>query len=144
MTTNRENMPMLRTTTFAIALLAAFAMTASAIAKPPSKADKRSAAQECKAERGTDDATREAFKEKYGNFGKCVSAGAREHKAERKQARAGASRECRAEREEQGAEAFREQYGTNRNKRNAFGKCVSAKVKAEREGEDEQEEEPAA
>ena len=124
---------MLRTTTFAIALLAAFAMTASAIAKPPSKADKRSAAQECKAERGTDDATRDAFKEKYGNLGKCVSAGARE----RKQARSHASRECRAEREEQGAEAFREQYGTNRNKRNAFGKCVAAKA-------GEQEEEPAA
>ncbi len=134
---------MLRTMTFALALLAAFAMTTSAIAKPPSKADKRNAAQECKAERGTDDATREAFKEKYGNFGKCVSAGAREHKAERKQARAGASRECRAEREEQGAEAFREQYGTNRNKRNAFGKCVSAKVKEAQEVEDEQEEEPA-
>ena len=39
-----------------------------------------------------------------------------------------AAQECRAEREED-AEAFQETYGTNANKRNAFGKCVSGKVK---------------
>jgi hypothetical protein len=32
---------------------------------------------------------------------------------------------CRQEREEKGAEAFVEEYGTNGNKANAFGKCVS-------------------
>jgi len=36
-----------------------------------------------------------------------------------------AARTCRAERTSMGADAFRNKYGTNRNKRNAFGKCVS-------------------
>ena len=121
---------MLKKTTLAIGLLAAFALPATAAAQPPSKADKRHAAKECKEERGTTDATREAFRAKYGNFGKCVSAGARERKAERKAARSNAARECRAEREAIGVEAFREKYGKNGNKRNAFGKCVSATTRA--------------
>lgn len=128
----------------AMGLLAAVALPASAAAQPPSKADKRSAAKECRAERGTDDATREAFKAKYGNFGKCVSAGARERKAERKEARSNAAGECRAEREAMGVDAFREQYGTNRNKRNAFGKCVSGKVKEERAEEEQDDEQEVA
>lgn len=134
-------------TMIAIGLLAAFALPASAAAKPPSKADKRSAAKECKAERGTDDATRAAFEAKYGSLGTCVSAGARERKAERKaerkEARRNAARECRAEREDAGVDAFREEYGTNGSKRNAFGKCVSARVKQERDG-GEQEDKAAA
>lgn len=57
----------------------------------------------------------------------------------RRTERRNAARDCRAERGEMGVEAFREQYGTNRNKRNAFGKCVSQTVKAGREddGDDE-------
>jgi hypothetical protein len=39
---------------------------------------------------------------------------------------------CRAERTAMGEAAFREKYGTNRNKANAFGKCVSAKAKSRR------------
>jgi hypothetical protein len=39
-----------------------------------------------------------------------------------------AAQECRAERGDD-PEAFQETYGTNANKRNAFGKCVSGKVK---------------
>jgi hypothetical protein len=129
---------MLRKTTLAIGLLAAFALPATAVAQPPSKADKRHAAKDCKQERGTTDATREAFREKYGTngnkknaFGKCVSAGARERQAERKAARSNASQDCRAERDEMGVEAFREQYGKNGNKKNAFGKCVSSKTSGE-------------
>jgi hypothetical protein len=135
--TNSKGHIMLRKITLAIGLFAAFALPATAVAQPPSKADKRHAAKECKTERGTTDATREAFKAKYGNFGKCVSTGARERQAERKEARSNAARECRAEREATGIEAFREKYGTNRNKKNAFGKCVSATVRA-------QEDDPAA
>jgi hypothetical protein len=45
-----------------------------------------------------------------------------------------AAKECRAEREAD-PEGFQETYGTNANKRNAFGKCVSGKV---REGEPEE------
>jgi hypothetical protein len=46
-----------------------------------------------------------------------------------------ASQECRAERETLGDEAFAEQYGTNENKRNAFGKCVSQKAQEDVEEE---------
>ena len=37
---------------------------------------------------------------------------------------------CRAERAAMGAGAFRDRWGTNRNKANAFGKCVSAHAHA--------------
>jgi len=94
------------------------------------------AAKQCKSERELD---AEAFAAKYGTnankrnaFGKCVSQQAREAKAERDEAdaekteaRKSAARDCRTERTEMGREAFAQKYGTNANKRNAFGKCVS-------------------
>jgi hypothetical protein len=125
----------------AIAVLAA---PATAAAKP-SGADRREAQKECRAERGTTDATREAFQAKYRNFGGCVSQKAREAKAERAQARANAAHECRDERgdTDESREAFRAKYGTNANKRNAFGKCVSQKAKAERAEEDAEDAEEA-
>jgi hypothetical protein len=127
----------------ALAVLATPAGTA--IAKP-SNADKREAQKECRAERGTTDATREAFKAKYRNFGDCVSQKAREAKAERKEAKTNASRECREERGDtaESREAFRQKYGTNANKSNAFGKCVSQKAKAERAEEDAEDAADAA
>ena len=45
-----------------------------------------------------------------------------------------AAKECRAEREAD-PDAFEETYGTNGNKKNAFGKCVSTKVQDEYEEE---------
>jgi hypothetical protein len=115
----------------AIALLAAPAATAK-----PNNADKREAQKECRDERGTTDATREAFTAKYRNFGDCVSQKAREakaerKKAERKKAKRNAARECREERGEtaESRKAFNEKYGSNGNKRNAFGKCVSKKAR---------------
>jgi hypothetical protein len=116
---------------------AALAAPAAATATP-SNADKREAQKECRAERGTTDATREAFKAKYRNFGACVSQKAREAKAERKSAKTNAARECRKERGDtaESREAFRNKYGTNENKSNAFGKCVSQKAKAKRAAQD--------
>jgi hypothetical protein len=35
---------------------------------------------------------------------------------------------CKFEREQMGADAFADSYGTNANKRNAFGKCVSSEA----------------
>jgi hypothetical protein len=127
----------------AFAVLAAPAGTA--IAKP-SKADKREANKECRDERGTTDATREAFKVKYGNFGACVSQKAPEAKAERKAAKTNASRECREERGDTEAEraAFRAKYGANANDKNAFGKCVSQKAQAKRAAQDAKDAEDAA
>jgi hypothetical protein len=100
----------------------------------------KNAAKECKAERSEDAA---AFKETYGTnengknaFGKCVSGKAKEKKAEMDaedaedaQERKNAAKACAAEREEMGDEAFGEEYGTNENGKNAFGKCVSQKVR---------------
>ena len=125
----------------AVGVIAALAAPSAAVAKP-NKTDKRNAAKECKAERGTTSATREAFAERYGTnanksnaFGKCVSAKTREEHAERHKAKSNASRQCRAERDEIGRQAFAEKYGTNRNNRNAFGKCVKQK-KSEMEQEE--------
>lgn len=118
-------------------LLAAVALPASASAHPPTKADRSNAAQECRTERGSTDATREAFAQKYGTeqsnyrnaFGKCVSSRAKDEHSERHAAKRSASRDCREEREA-GPAAFRMKYGTARsNYRNAFGKCVSGKAR---------------
>jgi ABC-type transporter MlaC component len=103
----------------------------------------KNAAKECKAEREADAA---AFADKYGTsankrnaFGKCVSTKAKEKEAaadEQDQEDAAefknAAKECAAEREADAA-AFADKYGTNANKRNAFGKCVSSKDSEEEE-----------
>ncbi len=46
---------------------------------------------------------------------------------------ANAAQECRAERDADEA-LFAETYGSNKNGKNAFGKCVSGKVTAEEDG----------
>jgi len=107
----------------------------------------KNAAKECKAERELDPA---AFTENYGTgpkgrnaLGKCVSEKAKEKEAEadqedRQEATEfkNAAKECDAERDAD-ATAFAEQYGTEgSNRKNAFGKCVSQKV---RESESEQQ-----
>jgi hypothetical protein len=126
--------------TAAVAVLAV-PLTGVASAKT-SQADKREARKECRDLRGDTDASREAFKALYRNFGACVSQKAHEAKAERKQAKRSAARDCRDERSADPA-AFKEKYGTNGNKSNAFGKCVSQTAKAKREAQDEQDEQEA-
>jgi hypothetical protein len=99
-----------------------------------------SAVNDCRAERDTlgDD----AFATKYGPgknhrnaFGKCVSQGAKDRTEAAEDAVASAARGCRAERKSMGTTAFRDEYGTNRNKRNAFGKCVSAHARDAEDGQ---------
>jgi hypothetical protein len=126
----------MRSVLVATGVLAALAVPGAAVAHP-NKSDRRNAARECRAERGTTQATREAFALKYGTnanrknaFGKCVSQKAREEAAERRAARRNAARQCRAERDQLGEAAFAQKYGTNKNKANAFGKCVSKAAKA--------------
>jgi hypothetical protein len=57
-----------------------------------------------------------------------------------------AAAQCKAERQRIGVQAFKATYGTNKNKANAFGKCVSAKSKdkAEDGAEDANEDAGAA
>ena len=101
------------------------------------------AAAACRAEQG--DATFVAahggktFAQFYGTnrngknaYGKCVSAKAKDKKAEMDAEDAeqaedfkNAAKACAAERRLLGTSKFADEYGTNRNKRNAFGKCVS-------------------
>jgi hypothetical protein len=96
----------------------------------------KNAAKACKAERGSTQATRTAFETKYGTnenkknaFGKCVSSTASAGVAEERQEIVNAAKECKTERGTTQATrtAFDARYGTNDNKRNAFGKCVSGK-----------------
>jgi hypothetical protein len=106
------------------------------------------AAKQCKAERDADPA---AFTTKYGTnkngknaYGKCVSKHAQENEQQlaaqdtrEDQNQVGAAKQCKAEQKADPA-AFTAKYGTNKNKRNAFGKCVSSKAKAMNQ-QDEQE-----
>jgi hypothetical protein len=136
-------------------------LTAALLAPAAARADKptgahddaagarQSASQMCRAERGTTDATREAFRTKYGtnrnganSFGKCVSAQAKALKQDDQtevKAAVSAAKQCDDERGTSGDSraAFAGKYGTGRHKRNAFGRCVSATAKAT-EDDDEQ------
>ena len=123
----------------AIGVLVAFAVPATASAQDPNP---KSPAQHCKTLRTSMGLA--AFKEEFGTnasksnaFGKCVARQVRQNARNR----SNAARECRAERSDpnfaaaHGGETFAEFYGTNRNNRNAFGKCVSAKAKAKTAGQ---------
>jgi hypothetical protein len=112
--------------------------------KSESSEEIRNAAQECKAERAADP---DAFTETYGGgkqgknaHGKCVSSKVKAEKQEDVSAFKNAAKECKAERDDLGRDAFKEQYGSNKNGKNALGKCVSSKV----EGAEDVEEEPEA
>ena len=120
-----------------VALLATVAVPAGAAAEPTST-DQKNAAKQCKAERKQ--LGKEAFAQKYGTnknkrnaFGKCVSRKAkkleakREQKAKQKQQaqQENAAKKCKAEREQLGEQTFAQKSGTNKNKSNAYGKCVS-------------------
>jgi hypothetical protein len=106
-------------------------------------AAQKNASKECKAEAADPGfATAhegKTFAEFYGAngngknaHGKCVSAKAQEKKAEMDAEDAeaaedfkNAAKACAGERRSMGTTEFAEQYGTNANDRNAFGKCVS-------------------
>ena len=132
-------------------LSAALVMPLEAAAKPNST-DVRNASQECRAERGTTAASREAFRAKYGTnqngrnaFGRCVSQTSREEEQQREESRENAAKECKAERGNtpESRAAFAEKYGTNRNNRNAFGRCVSQNAQENKEEQDAEDAEEA-
>jgi len=101
------------------------------------KAAKQNTSKECAAEETTDPA---AFTQKYGTgkhganaHGKCVSQKAKSKTAktvdDQVEADVNAAKACKTERKTDPA-AFREKYGSSKNKRNAFGKCVSKQAKS--------------
>jgi ABC-type transporter MlaC component len=128
--------------TLVTGLVFALVLPAAAVAKPsPDRGDKRAAKTECKTLRGNSDATREAFRTQFRNFGACVRAKAADEAQEEQTAHKNAAKECKAERDADRT-AFADKYGTNANKRNAFGKCVSQKAKeneSEADAEDKQD-----
>jgi hypothetical protein len=134
-----------------IIVIAAFLSIAvsAALAAPPAdkgKPDKdkqaqaatqrNAAAKKCKAERASDPA---AFRANYGSngLGKCISGQKKKSKGEKAEdeekaddkAEENAAKKCKAEREKLGIQGFKDNYGTNANKANAFGKCVSKLAK---------------
>ena len=131
----------MKKTTVAIALIAGLLVPAAATGKSDN-ADRRAAKAECKTERGKSSATREAFKARYASMSRCVSRTAAEEASEETKARKNAAHECKEERALD-RDAFAEKYGTNANKKNAYGKCVSSKAKAEEEEMDEADAEEA-
>jgi hypothetical protein len=112
-------------------------------AAAPGQSVEQNAAKACKAERGTSDASIAAFKSKYGTnantanaLGKCVSGKVKRAEAQAEaaeKAEENAAKKCKAERGTTDASiaAFKTKYGTNANKANAFGKCVSTLAKAQ-------------
>jgi len=131
-------------TLFCFAVPAAFAVPPAGKGKPESneassQTVEKNAAKICKAER-----TRigvQSFNAKYGTnankknaYGKCVSTKVKQQEAEdHEEAEANAAKKCKAERgtTAQSIAAFNNKYGTNANKKNAFGKCVSKLAKAQ-------------
>jgi hypothetical protein len=98
------------------------------------------AAQSCRAEQNDANfATNhggKTFAQFYGTnkngrnaLGSCVSQKAQAATQAQNQATINAARACRAEQKANPAD-FKTKYGTNANKSNAFGKCVSQKAKA--------------
>jgi hypothetical protein len=101
----------------------------SALAKQNAQ-NRSNAASSCRSEQAADPA---AFAAKYGTgkkganaMGKCVSSKAKTAAAKQERATVNAAKQCEAERQADPA-AFKDHYGTNGNKSNAFGKCVSSK-----------------
>ena len=134
---------------FCVAVPAALAVPPAGKGKPEksqasSQGAEKNAAKACKAERAKDSA---AFKTKYGKnpnkanaFGKCVSMKAKKTrtpttKPTRRRLRATRSRTPRRSARRNvariGVQAFNDLHGTNPNKKNAFGKCVSKLAKAQ-------------
>ena len=112
-----------------------FVIPASAFAGAPDGSDQATAVKDCRALRVSLGA---AFKDLYGTnenranaFGKCVSKWVRTELEGGKNA----AEQCKLERNDAGFAAghgdktFAEFYGTNKNGKNAFGRCVSAKAK---------------
>jgi len=129
----------------------ALALALPAAAQADAKTDKTNAAQECRAERGTTAATREAFRVRYGTnangrnaFGKCVSRRTKAESDQRAVAGKNASKDCKAEAAQVGEAAFAAKYGSGKKGKNAHGKCVSMKAKEKKDAADKADAEAIA
>src|SRR5947208_1380451 len=124
---------MRKTLIAAIVAVVALAVPAASTAVHPSQHNKQNAAKFCRALR--DAAGKDNFRALFGSnkngknaFGKCVSKNAKKDAKQDKTAHSNAAKDCKAERA-QDPDAFKQKYGTNKNGKNAYGKCVSQKAK---------------
>jgi hypothetical protein len=127
------------------------AVTGTAVAVTPSSTDTSNAAKYCKALRassGSPEAFAAAVQVVVGAkkvtvknaYGKCVSNQAKNNAKDDQQAHSNAAKDCKAERAQSdadfsaahGGKTFSQQYGTGKNGKNAYGRCVSQKAKANR------------
>ena len=123
---------------FIVAAVALFTavVPAAASAEDPAPTPAENAASACQAEKeamGT-----KVFKLTYGakSASKAMTACVVKREPAAETDAKNAAQECKAEREADPA-AFAEKYGTNKNKKNAYGKCVSGKAKEAVEEETE-------
>jgi hypothetical protein len=130
-------------------LVAAIGPTAASAADP-APSDFKNAAHYCKALKKASGANfASMFGSKKNAYGKCVSSTAKKQanrdEQQAEEAKTNAAKECKAERSDagfaaaHGGKTFEQFYGTNKNGKNAYGKCVSAKAKqhkAEADAED--------
>jgi hypothetical protein len=127
-------------------------LPAISVAKPSTdKASKHAARVACKSLRGHSAATREAFRTQYRSFAACVRAQRSDLQSKQEITDfKNAAKACDNERGDtaESRAAFATKYGTNPNKKNAFGKCVSQKSSDksddDSENEDEAETPPAS
>jgi hypothetical protein len=129
-------------------LVAAIAPTAASAADP-TPSDFKNGAHYCKALKKASGANfASMFGSKKNAYGKCVSSTARtqadKDEKQAAEAKTNAAKECKAERDDagfaaaHGGKTFEHFYGTNKNGKNAYGKCVSAKAKQDKaEADDE-------
>ena len=131
---------MRRTILAIVAAAAALAIPAISIADQPSQQNENNAAKFCKALR--DAAGKDNFRSMFGGgknaFGKCVAKNAKKDQHQDQVAHDNAAKQCKAEQAQDPA-AFKEKYGTNKSKSNAYGKCVSQHAKQNKQQMDQQE-----
>jgi hypothetical protein len=126
-----------------IAAAGALAFALPALAEDTAPTGTPSAQQQCRTELTQMGKT--TFRQTYGTnanrsnaFGKCVSKRTTATEKAAEEAHTNASQACRTEQDADKA-AFATKYGTTANGRNAFGKCVSQKARAETTAEVKQD-----
>jgi hypothetical protein len=120
-----------RRSLYILAAVAALAVPAAALADQPSQQNQKNAAKYCKALREA--SGEQNFRSMFGGgdnaYGKCVAQNAKKDQKQEQTAEENAAKQCKAEQDKDPA-AFKQKYGTNKNKSNAYGKCVSQKTHA--------------
>jgi hypothetical protein len=125
----------MKTSQLMLAALGAMAFAVPALADSTTTSTTTpSAQQQCRSER--DQMGKATFAQTYATnkhhsngFGKCVSARAKATGDAQQQAHSNAAKTCKAEQAADPA-AFKAKYGTGKNGKNAYGKCVSQTAKA--------------